>query len=462
MSEHQYLEAGSHSYIGTATPRRTVRSFVVVQIPLLDTRSIARSDRMRLLRPDWPDPQPESEFVRSAGVVRRRRAGPIYGWDGEIAFCEATRLIKFPGSLTTDTHTFSVVYRRLFGFEYGYRLEIGFVAYSSPMRNWKDLCKTALRIPVVVNGSSPTELQNVGPDISRQLAILTTRKSTRLDFSEPDLLCGVPAIRVETNGGRKRLEAATASNQIPCFRFVGLDGSERKLRGALWRLHTELELIRCLNRLIRKDAGTVDSVKALDLVSELTSHLALERREGLNQPPLVALATTFGAVGLRDLTSLADAIRHQSLGLARRLEIAAERAARDTAIAKASAFAAGINIEILVQNISKEKVLGHKIKAHKNSVVTIDSDISGSFNRIAAKDAELHQALQNMLASIEHIQDPAVKAEAEELTSAMVVAADDGKRSVFAASWERLQKIAPVVAAGATVTASVARFLNGG
>lgn len=448
---------------GSYSPSKTVRSFVAVQIPILDLRSIAQYGNAKLLRPDWPDPIPGVEFIRSVGGVKKRPAGPIYGWDGEIAFCEARRFVKFKNSLSTASHSFNVVYRRLFGFEYGYRLDFGFVAYSSPMRTWKEVAEETLSLQVVVDNSEPRELRSIGPDLAYKLSRLTTPGASQSDFSTPDLVAGVPAIRVESPLDRRRLEAAVESDRIPRYRLVGSRErlrSERRLRGALWRLHTELEFLRTLNRAIRQNGEAVDVSKATALISELTSHLAQERRDGVAQPPLIALAAAFGELELQELLSLADVVRNQSLGLARRLEITAERAVREMAIKKLAESAAGINIDIFLQVHTKEIIMGDKIKANKKAVVNSKSVVLGSFNRIASKDPDLHQALTEILDHVDRLQEPALRAEAKELATSMVEAADAGKRSVFRASWDRLREIAPMVGAGAGVATAVARFLG--
>lgn len=104
--------------------------------------------------------------------------------------------------------------------------------------------------------------------------------------------------------------------------------------------------------------------------------------------------------------------------------------------------------------------MGDKIKANKKAVVNSKSVVLGSFNRIASKDPDLHQALTEILDHVDRLQEPALRAEAKELATSMVEAADAGKRSVFRASWDRLREIAPMVGAGAGVATAVARFLG--
>ncbi len=78
--------------------------FIVIQFPLLDARAFVGENTATLNCPAWPAPQPDSDFVRSFGIVRRRRQGGLSGWVGEERICEARHALRFAKSGLKYTH----------------------------------------------------------------------------------------------------------------------------------------------------------------------------------------------------------------------------------------------------------------------------------------------------------------------------------------------------------------------
>lgn len=442
-------------------PGRRVRSFVVVQIPVLDLRSLVPAAPSRLSRPDWPDPLPGVEFVRSIGGVRARPLGPIHGWDGEMAYCDANRLLRFIDDPGTGRESLSVQYRRLYGFEYGYRLDIAFVARSVPGIPWSAVADRALQLCVRVGVPDAAMLQGIGPTLAHRLELVTGSKKPSSD-SPARLVSGTPAVLIEAPDPavhRIAITGRVTGPMAPCYHLSGTPADlrrQRRLRGALWRLHTELQFLRLLNRHVRLDKTSFDAAAVCDLAGSLTRHLAQNRKEGVSQPPLVALASAFGSLELDELLALADVLRDHSLGIARQLELAVERAGKAKALAEAARE--GLTIEKL--SVKGDVVSGNKIKASGGAVVNVDSIIMNSFNRLEERDVELKDALVDLMALVGDLDTPAVRAEAIELAEAMVDAAESDKRGVFRASWERLKVIAPVVGSAASITSVIARFLG--
>lgn len=94
--------------------------FVAVQFPIADSRLFVPNGAGRVMRPGWPTPKADREFVRSFGVVRARPIGPSASWS-ENSFCDADRVIRFPpgfGRVPVNRDgrhtTLIAVYRRLF------------------------------------------------------------------------------------------------------------------------------------------------------------------------------------------------------------------------------------------------------------------------------------------------------------------------------------------------------------
>jgi hypothetical protein len=148
---------------------------ILVQFPLVDARRFLSDKTGRLERPTWPTPLPfpdrprrriaaaaipapisnpahptlehpaqkiEYDFIRSFGVVRQRKLGPITGWAGESLFCDLKNLLRFhrtpPEVAFRDTNGWTLkirgAQRRFFtdGRAMG-RFEVGFrLSWAAP------------------------------------------------------------------------------------------------------------------------------------------------------------------------------------------------------------------------------------------------------------------------------------------------------------------------------------------
>lgn len=227
----------------------------------------------------------------------------------------------------------------------------------------------------------------------------------------------------------------------------------RRLRGAVWRLHTEVEFLRTIGRLVRADPSRFNEARVADLIGSMSHGIAKEQRDGVIQPPLLALNSQIGPLDLTELTDLADLVARNSLGLARRLELAAERAERVDALRRVGWQ--GVRIDTL---IAGEVVMGDKIEAHEGAVIINRSRVQDSFNRVEAKDTELSDALLAVLAAAQSSGDP----QAVELAEGLIEFADQDKKALFATAWDRIREFAPVAQVAVGVAGVIARFLGVG
>lgn len=69
--------------------------FVALQFPFIDVRPFLQTETGRLTLPDWKSLQPDIDFVRSFGLVKRRLRGGIIEWPGEEMYCRALRALRF-------------------------------------------------------------------------------------------------------------------------------------------------------------------------------------------------------------------------------------------------------------------------------------------------------------------------------------------------------------------------------
>lgn len=67
---------------------------LTIQFPFADIRTFTSFSSKRLVKPSWPIPTPDSEFVRNFGSIRHRNLGGIQSWVGENEICEANRSVR--------------------------------------------------------------------------------------------------------------------------------------------------------------------------------------------------------------------------------------------------------------------------------------------------------------------------------------------------------------------------------
>jgi hypothetical protein len=96
----------------------TSRQFVNVQIPVADVRRLLSRETGQLVRPSWPNPIADQEFVRGIGTIADLEG---YGWTaalpglrGERSYCVASKLAR-PMRDTSDSDlVLKIMHRRLF------------------------------------------------------------------------------------------------------------------------------------------------------------------------------------------------------------------------------------------------------------------------------------------------------------------------------------------------------------
>jgi hypothetical protein len=90
---------------------------VHLQFPIVDLRSLTGEDS-RLPVPNWPSPLQDEEFIRSAGMIRKRYSGGLQGWIAEELYCDARRSIRFVpgghGSRDFSGRRIRVAFRRFY------------------------------------------------------------------------------------------------------------------------------------------------------------------------------------------------------------------------------------------------------------------------------------------------------------------------------------------------------------
>ena len=135
---------------------------VHLQFPIVDLRGLAGGEDSRLPVPNWPSPLQDEEFIRSAGVIRKRYSGGLQGWIAEELYCDARRSIRFiPGALGSrdfSNRRIRIAFRRFYfdgtavaKFEVG--LSIKEKLDASDPNGLNALLEQLLSLPVRVGGT---------------------------------------------------------------------------------------------------------------------------------------------------------------------------------------------------------------------------------------------------------------------------------------------------------------------
>lgn len=324
----------------TRRARHRTRFLVALQWPINDLRQLSIVGSHRLPAPSWPDPRSGDEFIRGVGVVKDRPRGPIRYWEGEKSYCNAGRLVQMDGSLPMGKGwAASVIYRRVYGTALSYRLDFG-VLISGPTSeedSFREHLPGILRWPVSIDGGR-WELGWCGRGIADALFERTSPHGSGYANQRRWLTAGVPALLIESRGFPPFVGFVRAHRYMHRGRALGLyeigddrtdSARVRQIRGALWRLHAELEVLKEIGRRWRAQPELLNPRFLRDYLNSACGALGREVRGGARQPPLLALAESVEGFESRvDLAWLADELREESLGIARKLDLMLERSER--------------------------------------------------------------------------------------------------------------------------------------
>jgi len=175
--------------------------FVLLQLPIVDNRPFLNENSGRLIKPSWPAPIPDEEFVRGFGPIIIRKRGGLSGWVGESEICDAHNSLRFgriERFLDLDNGQsirLRIASKRLYSDGVAVcKLEIGIVVSSKDWRASRGrvslesflrhifLLKVRLSLPG--NRRVESELGTGGSALARLYMFSTTLHSKRLTESE--------------------------------------------------------------------------------------------------------------------------------------------------------------------------------------------------------------------------------------------------------------------------------------
>jgi hypothetical protein len=437
--------------------------FLVGQLPLTDVRPFLATPTHRLPVPDWPLVEPGAEFVRSFGVVRRRRGGGVAAWAGEEVYCEAAHALRLPNRLGESwlgppevgfrPHC---LFRRFFALGPVGRVDVGFEhKRSAPPLTDLDggqvaaLLDAFLSLPVRVPGADdedePRPLHDAGAPLARHYLRATTEWSDGRPRELQEWWCaaGTPLLLVDyrrrevrslpPHARRVRSLDEQGIELHHCTverrgRTVGVwllghaDGAAvdtlRRLRIHLFRLHAEREGLRQVLRAVGRRRRELDLEPHTDAFDALQDYLnraigllERERAYGFEQSGLLEAAWESGnLVSPGERASLLAALEKARRNIVRKVErVTAERPERARIV---NVFQQPRNVHLREEIIEEQTVIEEQsmVKIHFGDHATIHGDftvataekIENSFNKAAAADApgELKAKLEELARAV--------------------------------------------------------------
>lgn len=248
------------------------------------------------------------DFVRSFGIIRKRRLGGLRGWMGESALCEAGRALRFSKIKNfKDAEAgiripLELAFRRFYfdGLAVG-KFEVGLTTDNEALidltrKQTKDLIEYFLKLPVDIPPLSPkavtadvsaeavsTELARAGPSLARFYAACTISHPPQVNLEDWWVLAGSPLIFL-VHRSSERVRIPFLGKIVPSSGYLGCDLSYyevpyqgkdtsirmwviglaeqtnyrdvRALKICLLRLHAEFHALRLIGRNIA--SGRID------------------------------------------------------------------------------------------------------------------------------------------------------------------------------------------------------------
>ena len=319
--------------------------FVAVQFPFVDVRPFIQTETGRLTLPDWQSLQPDIDFVRSFGLVKRRLRGGVIEWPGEEMYCRALRALRFVNSnakLPADMSGGAAEARQYIPFRRFLadgcalaRLEIGFgykTAHQKDVRlrskDFISLIRFVLSQEVVVPHDSAHKTCTLA-EAGHYLAKHYLRASQRLKGPPPEdwwvapgdmlLLLEYDKVKTDILGFPKyarqvnsdllmnanidlaHIWAEYKGKQVGVWLlgYVGHDKANRdllrRLRLSLFRLHAERESMQRVFRLlaqkkIETKTDTSQTQRLQDYIRNSMRILSKQSYEGLPQSAILEAA----------------------------------------------------------------------------------------------------------------------------------------------------------------------------
>ena len=430
--------------------------FIVLQFPIADVRSFVSCNTYKLTRPSWPIAQIKREFVRYFGIVVRRKKGGIENWTGEGVCSVAKNALRFP-SLELETWYESgvkiakpaCVFRRFFSngevvvrIETGFKIKIDWRIKAFTENKFITIIDNLLGLKTLVRSHNAElkmcDLQNANRYLA-PLYLNASTQSSHQDINDSKNWWAIPCepvlvVEYDKNDCKvlpknAQVLESIAESEIELSHFwfyrngqgirvwlLGYDSwvpymfdTARNLRLNLLRLHSELECLKQILRLILQDK----------LVLEIPSKASDRFQAYVNRSiRIFSKSTSYGfpqdeilktVLGYEEIINPDQKITLMSLLEKMRLNILKKLdnfTSKSKVIAQPAIVIEHIGKKINIKNTTTynidEVVMGDIFKNISNSTIINRSHVEKSFNKVNEKyDEETAKAIIKIAEEIE-------------------------------------------------------------
>lgn len=255
---------------------------LIIQFPLADIRQF-NGDTGLLMRPSWPAPIPDNEFVRNVGIIRNRSKSGLSNWVGENEICTANQAIRFKSlgrlKLSGQDAVIKLLFRRFYSDGLAFhKFEIGFEIIFPKKNPIYHLSKQFLNdflsgviveFPHLQTGAKECQLAYAGGYLAQLISISSISTKSIFDQSNKSQVTpSKPIIYVIENKAvnhrniplmGKDIRISSHSNSrvshhllpynginISTFIFSSTITNTRELRIMLLRIHAEIEVLKII------------------------------------------------------------------------------------------------------------------------------------------------------------------------------------------------------------------------
>jgi hypothetical protein len=464
------------TYLGGVEPAQelaTSRQFVNVQIPVADVRSLLLEKTGQLVRPSWPDPVADYEFVRRIGSIAdlkadvwRRRPAGLLGLRGERSYCDAAKLVRLIPESGHSEFALKVVHRRLFCSGVTWRFDLGMTAWRTGEPGAVSvLAQEVLGRRFTADGAE-FALADIGVRVAAALLRNTTSRDRVGALPNWWVTSGRPLVLVDEYVHRMRgIRAGVVASRVGNRNIPTLlvqhgwhpENQSRIMRRALWRAYQELETLRQVVRQWRAHPDRFSPEHLRDYLAPQLKLLSRPKRDRLDQPTLFSIVGQVDGLKSSDLLELAEELRGQSKGITRSLNaVIASLSAREHEYMPMPVT----NNYLLVRGGIRVHGDSFRFQGNASGVFGSNNSVENStFNNV---NSEVSAELQNVLDALAAIEEKLThddRATVEEALDELQTSAGDPSRMKRA-----LSKIAGVATlagdVGAPVVEAVRKLLS--
>ena len=488
--------------------------FSVFQIPIIDVRKYVPLSTDRLIRPAWPIPEADHEFVRQFGIVRERYRGGITSFAGEEIFCQARNAIRLQDERgivlehqdALDVQHNLMLRRFYFDGRSVAKLELGFKQsklnsrFNRRKKEWLHTINALSNIQCIIaprqpNLSKVKPLVHCGPDLSSLYLRSTTNKmkhhfdnqSWWLNAGEPVLLfeyeyspdiklpkyCKMLPVDIPgINIGFQRICISTRKLNVwylSIDRSVATISDARSIRLHLLRFHAEVQCLKVVLRMIAYNKipisrGNPSSDLLQEYLLDASRLISKSKRYGVSQSPILqSIRESFDFVSAGERASLLQVlvdIRKNVFNAVANVTKVTKNSEKVIYVLGNAQFNEAVEIKKEGDTMTNFNIkFGDHSTFHRDFVVA--NSIQGSFNLIqeAKISDELKQSLEDLAKQVTEVSKNIPNEKAQQMADDLSTFTKEVTKKVPRKAWYDLSAKGMIEAAKA-IEGTSGRIVN--